>query len=833
MRIRPLLLCAMVLLPMTAAAQTGRISGVVRHAASMTPLPDVWVHIYDSTGVLVSFTITDASGAYASNADLATGTYYAHTENNAGYIDEIFDSVPCPGTCYGEIAALHGTPIPVISGQTTARRNFLLDRGGQIKGRVSDSAGAGVQGVALRAFDGLGFESGIVQTTATGEYTISGLGPGSYYLMTLNAGTRGLVNEIYNNLPCPLSCSDATAEVSGARVTVALEGAVSNVDFILAAGGAIGGTVTDAATGAPLQDVGVRVIHSTATGFTTASATTDASGMYTVAGLPAGTYQAITRNEIGFIDEVFGNVVCPGSCETLEATLGTPIAVAVGAVTGGIDFALDRGGRISGRVVDAATGALLQDVLLEIHDAQGRRRDLVETDASGAYLTRRGLASGTYYASIFDAPGHLRELYDNLPCHGECDQDPAAFASATPIPVAAGATTTGKDFALDPGGRVSGVVTDEATGVRLSSMFVRFYDSAGRYATSAFVSQGDYMTTTGLAAGTYYAFTSHGSAHVNELYGGLACPAGCTPSQASSGAPIAVGAGGVTSGINFALARRTGVPGAPLNVRARTSALGLVIEWTAPAGGGVASSYQLEAGLAPGATAVTLPTTDTQYFVAAVPPGVYYLRVKGVNAAGIGPASTELTLTIGPGGAPPGAPFVHAVMSGARLLMSWSEGVSGGTPDVYLVEAGTATGLANIATISTALPTFTYDPVPNGFYFLRVRARNASGTSAPSNEVMIVAGGVPSPPPAPGGFATTVSQSTVTLNWLAPPGPVTGYVLEAGSAPGLSNLAVVPLAPATSATFQGIPPGTYFVRIRAVNVLGRSVASDEIVVVVG
>jgi hypothetical protein len=62
---------------------------------------------------------------------------------------------------------------------------------------------------------------------------------------------------------------------------------------------------------------------------------------------------------------------------------------------------------------------------------------------------------------------------------------------------------------------------------------------------------------------------------------------------------------------------------------------------------------------------------------------------------------------------------------------------------------------------------------------------------------------------------------------------VTGYVIEAGSAPGLSNLAVQPVASVTTVSFSGVPAGTYYVRIRAVNALGRSVASDELVIVVG
>jgi hypothetical protein len=97
---------------------------------------------------------------------------------------------------------------------------------------------------------------------------------------------------------------------------------------------------------------------------------------------------------------------------------------------------------------------------------------------------------------------------------------------------------------------------------------------------------------------------------------------------------------------------------------------------------------------------------------------------------------------------------------------------------------------------------------------------------------MLVVGGGPSPPQAPGEPAAVVHGSTVTLSWFAPPGPVSGYILEAGSASGLSNLATAALGPATTVSFPGIPRGTYYVRMRAVNAQGSSIVSDEVTVVV-
>jgi hypothetical protein len=61
---------------------------------------------------------------------------------------------------------------------------------------------------------------------------------------------------------------------------------------------------------------------------------------------------------------------------------------------------------------------------------------------------------------------------------------------------------------------------------------------------------------------------------------------------------------------------------------------------------------------------------------------------------------------------------------------------------------------------------------------------------------------------------------------------VTGHRLVAGSGPGLSNLAQVTLGVDTQVSFAGVPPGTYFVRVHALNAAGASIASNEATVVV-
>ena len=217
-----------------------------------------------------------------------------------------------------------------------------------------------------------------------------------------------------------------------------------------------------------------------------------------------------------------------------------------------------------------------------------------------------------------------------------------------------------------------------------------------------------------------------------------------------------------------------------------------------------------------------------------VPPGTYSVRIKAVNAHGASLASNEVMLVVGATGVgPPDAPTgLTAFMAGDRITMTWSPALGGGPASGYVVEAGSASGASNIASLNVPGASFTFSPVPNGFYFLRVRARNAAGVSPPTAEVMVVVGNVPAPPSSPS-LSHSVSGSTVTLTWTAPVfGPVTGYIIEAGSATGLSNIAVANVGNVLTQSFGGVPPGTYYVRIRAVNAQGVSIVSNERTIIV-
>jgi 5-hydroxyisourate hydrolase-like protein (transthyretin family) len=834
---------------------TASISGTITNAANGTPIQNVNVTIFGRTPVTNalfgagSFT-TDASGVYTATG-LKAGTYFAFTTNNLGFVNEVYDGVTCVGTCTTN-QYLSGTPIVTTSGGTTTGRNFALDTGGRLTGTITNAAtGAPLQNIGVNVVTliaGASAFAGSATTDATGTYTVTGLPAGTYYAFTNN--NQGFMNEIYDDLLCPLSCLSNTAAQNGVPIPVTLGGTVTGRDFALNQGGSISGTVLNQNTAAPLSGVTVSAaIRVGTTNFST-SVSTDAAGNYTIRGLPTGAYRLLTNNAQGFINEIYDNQQCRGSCTIANAiVIGSPVSVTAGATTTGNDFGLQPGGSITGTVLDGASGLPARNLIVEAYAVVGGVLTLAGNsglNGAGAYEIR-GLQSGTYFVATSGSHTWRNEVFDNLPCLGiSCSL--SLVATGAPVPVTAGAATPNRNFALAIGDLVQGRITDASTGSALNSVTVSlFHNPSGSLAGQAQTGPHGLYTIRGIPNGNYVAFTSNSHGYFNEIFNNIRCATTCSVATAlAAGTPVQVVAAAsddlvdpnLVLGTNFELDPRTEPPGAPTNFRATVANGTAQFSWTAatPSTTGIATSFVIDAGVSPGGTILSLPATGTSHSVTGVPPGVFYVRVRAINAFGSSPPSSEVTLVVGGGSnALPDAPTdVTAFMSGGRLTLTWSAALNGGPSSSFLVEAGTATGAANIATLPVAGRAFTFVPVPNGFYFLRVRAANPAGVSPPSGEVMIVVGGVASPPGAPNFSSHSVSGSTVTLNWQAPTlGTATSYIIEAGSATGLANLATVNTGSTSlTASFSGVPPGTYFVRIRAVNALGASVVSNERTVIV-
>ena len=226
-------------------------------------------------------------------------------------------------------------------------------------------------------------------------------------------------------------------------------------------------------------------------------------------------------------------------------------------------------------------------------------------------------------------------------------------------------------------------------------------------------------------------------------------------------------------------------------------------------------------------------------------PGVDFSILEAVPDGGTPHAGTgapPAQIAPPPGGSTPTVENTHtphritANVAASTVTISWSAPSTGGVLQ-YVIEAGSAPGAANIVRLVTAnnSTSLIAQAVPNGIYYVRIRAITAAGLSAPSGDISFVVGhasGCVSAPFAPSELAASVRGGTVQLTWGATSGPcgATHYVVQAGSASGFSNLAQISVAGQT--LLASAPPGDYYVRVIAANAAGVSAASNEIVVTV-
>jgi hypothetical protein len=590
-------------------AAPGVISGQVTNQATAAAMSGVQVALYDARGALVNTVSSNASGAYSVSA-LAAGNYFAVTRGTPGFIDEAFNNLPCSASCDG----LLGAPIAVTAGATTPGVNFALSVGASISGTVRDPSLDPVVGTTVQVYDSNGIAFAQTATNPSGNYEVTNIADGNFFVRTRN--DEGYIDELFNNRPCNGYCDI----LSGNAVAIAGGVSVGLVNFDLANGGTINGRVTRAVGGA---GVGLAEVQAfTTSGFLAGRAMTDATGIYTIAGLPDGTYKVRTANTAGLINQVY-RTPTPLSCSPTPCALsgGNTITIAGGITVPGIDFALAAGGTISGTAADLFNNPLPSGNAV-LFDSTGT--EITTAPVSAGLFEFNGLANGTYYVLIENSSGLIDLLYANVPCPaGACN----ITALGTPITLSVRApnqiaSVSNVDLRLPTGRQVSGRVRAGTTPTALADATVYIFNSAGTLVGEG-VSDGvgDYLTTGSFQPGTYFAATANGVARgagpnwVNELYNNRTCMLGC---NITGGDAITVtsGNGAPLTGINFDLGS-----GSSLSGRVRDTTLlnlQLVTVQVFDSAGVLAGSFQTN--------------SQGQYKIDGLLPGTYFART--VNAQG-------------------------------------------------------------------------------------------------------------------------------------------------------------------------------------------------------
>lgn len=215
--------------------------------------------------------------------------------------------------------------------------------------------------------------------------------------------------------------------------------------------------------------------------------------------------------------------------------------------------------------------------------------------------------------------------------------------------------------------------------------------------------------------------------------------------------------GSCAAGRVSALAVLTGeaVTTAPTNLTRTVQGATVQFSWGAPPGS-QPTSYVIEAGSTSGVSNIAVFDTGsaaTGLTVNNVPPGTYFVRVRGRDAAGVGPASTEVTVVVSGSGTAPGncqPRNLTAIAVGSDVALGWEEPSGAGSQcgtNRYLIEVGSAPGASNLAQVSTIglIGSYTVSGVGPGTFYIRVRSQGPSMLSALSNELVLTITGATPP----------------------------------------------------------------------------------------
>jgi transcriptional regulator CtsR len=273
-------------------------------------------------------------------------------------------------------------------------------------------------------------------------------------------------------------------------------------------------------------------------------------------------------------------------------------------------------------------------------------------------------------------------------------------------------------------------------------------------------------------------------------------------------------------------------PTAPANLSAAAASSSQInLTWTDQSTN--ETSFQIERKTGAGGTYAQIGTAAanaTAYSDSGIAEGTtYFYRVRAVNAAGNSAYSNEASATTPV--SPPAAPanLSAAAVSSSQINLAWTDQSTNETG--FQIERKTGAGgtYAQIGTAAANAAAHSDNGVAEGTtYFYRVRAANAAGNSAYSNEASATT--PVSPPAAPANLsATPVSSSQINLAWTDQSTNETGFQIERKTGAG-GTYAQIGTAAANAAAYSdnGVAEGTtYFYRVRAANAAGNSAYSNE------
>lgn len=420
------------------------------------------------------------TGAYKIGG-LLPGMYFVQGGDGGRqfYQRELFENIACPWS--GCDRGGGGDPVVLGSKEQRLGVNFLLNYGGKISGTVTDALTGlpadDTYSEYVQFYDSTGAVAGGAIIEEDGSYlSARALPPGSYSVRTGSMFSGVFISPYVMEKYMPggtganIDCPGVTCDLTAGNVNVPAydpldptpedSATVTGIDFALSPAFSFSGTITELGSADPIPDVHVLVYNDM--GDFANWATTDASGDFTVHGLPAGTYFALTNNGSnlpfmglnqtaagGWIDILFNGMPCPGSA--CDVTDGDPIVL--GAVPpsapnkgmGGFNFTMAAGGTIAGQIRSFESQLPASGVAVNVYNAAGDFYGSYETDSNGYYLTV-GFPAGNYYLTTFNNGALLDVKYGG----GYCLDSSCNPLDAAPIEIVGEQPVVGADFELRP-----------------------------------------------------------------------------------------------------------------------------------------------------------------------------------------------------------------------------------------------------------------------------------------------------------------------------------------------------------------------------------------------
>jgi|GEM_PF-1476033 len=331
--------------------------------------------------------------------------------------------------------------------------DISLPYGGSISGAIYQSDGSTpIVGavVTVQSWEGMGGDSWVsVKTTtgAGGTYTVPGIPLGGYRVTAL---ASGFTIEYY--------ASGGSVADPGLTEQVTISPGLVNVtgiDFALDAGGMISGTVYNASqvplAGCKVLALPVMVDPGAPAGgvddggdvSSPFAAETNASGAYTIIGLPFGDYNVQARGGANpqYVSEWYDNQLTPDSATSIAVT-------AEAASVAGIDFSLAIGGSITGVITPLGGEQWLNDPRVVVYDYDtGRKVASAGTLQDNTTYLVQGLPAGRYRV--------MATAWDRARVYWQAT---FSWNDAAPVQVNAPGVTSRINFALPPGGCMNGRV---------------------------------------------------------------------------------------------------------------------------------------------------------------------------------------------------------------------------------------------------------------------------------------------------------------------------------------------------------------------------------------